>query len=1288
MNLAIDNFDYHLFESHWEKLSRQEKVLIVKNAGKLDPEIGILPVLTGLTSYYASVRSHAQKSLEAIQINIGELLADALDKNQYATGMKKSLSLCARIYAEIQPDMAFDQLNFFIKTLLGIKGKGAYFAFKAIRQGLVSIDDMEKLIFTVPEPERLAFVDEYIQSSPGIRLKFGFMFKRILKSIQQRDCVVKFFAGLFDRQRDVDPFLNNINSELRDPEQILSNEIRSQFPETRAIGLKALAMMVTKISPDLLIDILDREQSEENRIAVYNIVEESSVGTYKELADPILRLFYQRSKREALHAFKALVVSGKFAPHTLLKMMRNKYPSLIPLIHSEISDLSKFSFFIIQDIALNQNQYVNLNFGANLACIFGMIKKRPERIVKIFVKYATDDKAVDRTAIKSFIEKTKQILAQEKKSIETEFDPVIQLVHKKTTEMSRASLTLMQNRIEKLKHNENSTTVYLEDQVFTNVNFTSCDFSMTSLFFNKSIIDNSDFSKTSFSKTFFKKTVLHNVDMRQARFKEVNFDHAVFINVNAASAVFTNCSFQHTSMYNCDFSHACLKDAPFIEATISKVSFNLADLSGSCFSYSTISAVSFMNAVIDQVDFSGTNARFCQFPPKGSVHYRADALNFNARKYQLSVENLPPMKKSIVAEMNMQIFCEFIHYGEKKFLKQNQLSILTAFDLFNKDQTDLFQLIPLLLHENIVLPGMTTIDPQTPCGIWNYMTNPEILEILSKYIDSKKKITVGGCREYAIESLFTIGSVGSIGQESGSDIDYWVCINEANLSTLDIALLKKKLEILEQLAMDQFHTQVTFFIVDVQRAKNNDFGGTTHESSGTAQSNLLKEEFYRTMLHVAGKIALWAVVPSAICMNCYSGISNSVIICSNTSKYIDLGDVNAISPGEYLGASLWQMFKSLKSPYKSVIKMALLEKYIYEYKGKKLLCNEYKDEWMNSGAQLKLAQNDAYFILLEHLRDYFQTVGDPHSVALLLRCFFLKLGISEQAQIDDTIFGLRKILLEHCIHQWGVTKYDIFKLGCFKDWKYGEVASLSKSINAYMIKTYKKIMDTLSGQALSPSRLSPEDRTVLGRKVFIEFVRQPGRIEKMLFLPQNDRYYQHLYLQHIKEGKNTGMWQLLNKEKNGHQYLEDILIKAKTIEAIGAWLIYNRLYCENVTINLIPNPTGVTFNAIRNLYKAMHNFFSPLFKNPVSFDQLLMASKVIGLFVSTNFYAPSKQEKTTDYTIIYLNSWGEMFHEGGCSTQGFSTIEEIEQDILRKMKLKEMPLNTIFYSSEKDKMIY
>ncbi len=1287
MNLTMDNFDYNFFESHWEKLSRQEKILIVKNAGKLDPEVAILPVLAGLTSYHASVRSNAQKSLGAIQANIGELLADPLDKKQYAAGMKKSVSLCARIYACIEPGMAFDELSFFLKTLLGMSGKGACFAFKALRQGLVSIDDMERLIFTVPESERLAFVDEYIQASPDIRLKFGSIFKRILESIQQRDCVVKFFAGLFDRQKDVDPFLNNIHFDLRDPGQIISNEIRSQLPETRATGLKALAVVVTEISPDLLIDILIKEESEKNRIAIYNIIEESSVGTYKAVAYSILQLFYQRSKKEALHAFKALVVTGRFAPHTLLRMIRNNYPSLLPLIYNEISGLSKFSFFMIQDIALNQDQYLNSNFQANLACIFGMIKKRPERIVKIFIKYTAGYKDADRTAVTSFVKKTKQILAQEKKSIAAKFDPVIQLVNKKTAQASSALRTLTQTRIEALKKNKNATTQYFQDKVHTRVDLSSYDFSLTSFFFNKSIIDKSDFSNSSFFKTFFKETVFYDVDMHQARFKEVNFDHAVFINVNAQAAVFINCSFQHVAIYNCNFSHADLKDAPFIGATISKASFNQADLSGSCLSYSSIAAVSFVRANIDQADFSGTNARFCQFPPKGSVHYQSDTLNFNARKYQLSIEDLPPMEESIVAEINMQIFCEFIHYGEEKFLRQNQRSMLTALDLFNKDQAELFQLIPFLLHENIVLPGMKSIDTQTPCGIWNYMPSPETRKILSKYIDNKEK-TPRQSRGETIESLFTIGSVGSIAQESDSDIDYWVCINEENLSSQDIALLKKKLEILEKMAMDQFYTQVTFFIVDVHRAKNNDFGGTTSESSGTAQLNLLKEEFYRTMLHVAGKIALWSVVPSAICEHYYSYISNSVIVTSTSCQYIDLGDVNAISPGEYMGASLWQMFKSLKSPYKSVIKMALLEKYIYEYGGGKLLCNQYKDGWMNSGSQLKLARNDSYFILLEHLRDYFQTVGDSYSVELLLHCFFLKLGISEQTQIDDTILGLRKILLDYCIHQWDLSKDDMFKMGRFNDWKYSQVATLSNTIKAYMIKTYKKIIDHLSDQTHSRSRLSPEDRTVLGRKVFIEFVKQPGRIEKMLLLPRNDRYYKHLYLQHISDGNDTGMWQLLNKDQNGDKSAADLLIQAQTIEAIGAWLIYNGIYSENRVINLIPNPTWVTFNSIRNLYKAMHGFFSPLFENPVGFDQLLMAGKVLGLFVTTNFYAPVQQGKITDYSIVYLNSWGEMLHEVIWPIQGFASIGEVKKDLLGKMKLKKMPLNTMFYSSERDKMMY
>ena len=86
-----------------KKLSQQEKVSLISNTGKLYPEVAILPVLAGVTSYYGSVKSSAQKSLETIQASIGELLTDTLNKKQYAVGLKQS---CVPVCQSICPHSA------------------------------------------------------------------------------------------------------------------------------------------------------------------------------------------------------------------------------------------------------------------------------------------------------------------------------------------------------------------------------------------------------------------------------------------------------------------------------------------------------------------------------------------------------------------------------------------------------------------------------------------------------------------------------------------------------------------------------------------------------------------------------------------------------------------------------------------------------------------------------------------------------------------------------------------------------------------------------------------------------------------------------------------------------------------------------------------------------------------------------------------------------------------------------------------------------------------------------
>ena len=93
-----------------------------------------------------------------------------------------------------------------------------------------------------------------------------------------------------------------------------------------------------------------------------------------------------------------------------------------------------------------------------------------------------------------------------------------------------------------------------------------------------------------------------------------------------------------------------------------------------------------------------------------------------------------------------------------------------------------------------------------------------------------------------------------------------------------------------------------------------------------------------------------------------------------------------------------------------------------------------------------------------------------------------------------------------------------------------------------------------------------------------------------------------------------------------------------------------------------------------------------MYNNPrvaIHFKKFLMPEKVVALFVSINFYAPAHQKKIVEYTIIYLNSWGEMFHKSIRLEKSLSTMQALRQDIASRMGLTRMPaMNKIFYFSK------
>ena len=53
--------------------------------------------------------------------------------------------------------------------------------------------------------------------------------------------------------------------------------------------------------------------------------------------------------------------------------------------------------------------------------------------------------------------------------------------------------------------------------------------------------------------------------------------------------------------------------------------------------------------------------------------------------------------------------------------------------------------------------------------------------------------------------------------------------------------------------------------------------------------------------------------------------------------------MHEIPSEEFFGASLWQIVKALKSPFKSVMKLALLDKYMHYRDTGIFLCNRIKN---------------------------------------------------------------------------------------------------------------------------------------------------------------------------------------------------------------------------------------------------------------------------------------------------------------------------------------------------------
>ncbi|MCP4119445.1 MAG: hypothetical protein GY737_29410 [Desulfobacteraceae bacterium] len=1267
------------FDREWSSADEATQLKLIKQAAELSPARGIVPVLAGIGSRHFSVRNRARMGLNALKakaVEVQQLQEHRLYGN-LSDSIKESAVFCARIYEVLKPDLPVQEIRLFMEILLESGGRGPFYAWRFCRSGSISVHSLKKVMTTISEPARLALTAQYLRSTPYVRRRFAREFKLVLRGISTREPLIRFLAYLFDRKCPSDPILFNVDPELRDPGTLAYRELTSSDPRERATAIKALAMMFPRIDTELMESLLSPLEEKVVHRAVLAVIEASPRDTYPELFQTLLdRVCTQ--KGNDLSWFRALAVSTTSPLRGLLDTIRMRIPRLMGPILDELSSLSKISFLFLQEIAVDRRAWLHSNDDVYKALVYGMVKKRPERVIKLLEACECHINEVRKPVVGNLIQNIQNALSKEKREIADNGEALklkLKLGNGKKRGFFGKVLSMsVEKRLLSLKQGTATEVLDFSDVVIDDVDLSSGIF-FSETIFNGSTILNSDLSFSSFVNATFRGTCFHKVNLNGARFDSICFDNSVFVNVSAKGATFVNCSFENASIFKTSFEATQMVDCIFAGAEISTSLFLKADLTGSTFASTRTANVSFADSSLRNADFSGVRARFTRFPSYTVASLESEFADFNARSFYFDKKDLPDSlfdpalsEPFLLDELDLLLLTDLVHSGKKMFLKQNKFSLLTAFDLFGPKQADLFEIVPLLLHENIAFPGYDAGRENAPCGISGYCPTEQTGASAAPYLNPEKILYRFNYSPY-VEALFTIGSVGTIAQSADSDVDYWVCVRDHDPYSPESERFQKKLTQLERWGMDYFKAEIHFFIVDVDRARNDDFGDSSTESSGSAQGRILKEEFYRTMIHVAGKLPLWCTLPVSISRSYYQRLHDR--ICSDPVKcrFIDLGDIHGIPSEEYFGASIWQLFKWLKSPFKSVIKMALLEECVNAKGKKELLCNRFKDEWMDCGPRPVLGKIDPYYTLVTNLVEYYRQEDFSDAARLVQLCFFLKTGISQDADLDRTLFGFRSVFITRCMEEWEWDRAKVYEVGSFREWSYAKIMRLSLMVERYMIKTYKRISQALDRD--SGSMITPEDRTILGRKMFVAFSRQnEKKVPKILLVSRGDRLFKGLSLQYLSRGGRKKKWELVHRAGREH---EELLKDAYTIEEIAAWFIQNKFYSTSIIINLVPNPTPVSSDDVRRLFHALYVFYRHDHGDSVSFRSLLAKEAVEAIFISLNLCVPRKSKRIHEFCIVHLNSWGEMFCTRVESGKGFTSVDNVLKQVKTELGVNRLP---------------
>ncbi|MBW1961436.1 MAG: class I adenylate cyclase [Deltaproteobacteria bacterium] len=415
---------------------------------------------------------------------------------------------------------------------------------------------------------------------------------------------------------------------------------------------------------------------------------------------------------------------------------------------------------------------------------------------------------------------------------------------------------------------------------------------------------------------------------------------------------------------------------------------------------------------------------------------------------------------------------------------------------------------------------------------------------------------------------------------------------------------------------------VFFFVTDVDDVKKGNFGPLDAESSGSAQKNVLKEEFYRTCIVICGKIPLWWVVFDPHTLIDYdaalSAIQNPLY---GLYDFIDLGNLQKVARNEYFGAALWQLHKSLSRSLKSIIKMTLLKMQL-DLPDQPLICHRLREEVL-SKKNSDVFPDPMCFTMLSILDNYRRARQDEW-IEFLKKCFYLRCELKPY----DKRHLRKKQLAAELFKHYPIDIKERIRLGRFDSWNFDSQIELGNQLFRFLVKIYREICAEHAGIG---SDIDKQDLKVLGRKILVSYQYKPTKIS-VLQKPAGKLNISDMII-HM-DGERWSIFS--NPEKSR------LVISSKDIVYNIAFMVWNDLFNVN-RIHMEPNSSSVTLKEIINLGNKMKRFFGKSNVSEIEFSYFLKKPTITKLLIVVSFEKSPWEKDVNDFAFVYKNTWGELF---------------------------------------------